>query len=236
MLVSSSRGRLVSRLQQWPNITKMLQDLEALLAAVEERVETTAARVEDRVQQVMEQIEDEAIDAAKMWNATVLVWVDVTERSAADIKTCLDVEEKSMAVVLDGLRADAKACVNDRLVDINNALKAVSDLAPEAVDVLNETEAQIELCLSKPTPTEQDVCLLAALPVEAVKEAGIVANAVRLSGVVIAKASALLPMGSLCAAKATAGRAADASVVVNTTVACIKNSLVPSTSESSLAQ
>lgn len=209
---------------KWLNATEILEAIETMLGIAEEKIGEVSDVVESAVESILEGIEGAALDAANKWNATVQEWVDKANAAGVDIQACLQ-EQQSLTDVIDGLRADAKDCVDSRINELRAALQKVKDLGPKGDAILEEAKTKVQACLDKNNPILTGMCLVATLPAVKVKAGGLMAEAVWESSVVATKAGAAVPLTALCTSKATAGRAAQASAIVDSTVSCIRSKL-----------
>ena len=209
---------------KWINATEILTEIEALLGILEEKIGEVSDEVESAVESILQGIEAVALNLAQKWSDEVQKWVDKANAADVDIQICLQ-QKPSLADVVDGLRADAKKCVDDRITDLRAALQNLKDLGPMGDAILEEAKTQIDICLDNSNPIAAGVCLVSTLPAIKVKAAALAAEAVWRSTVVSVKISAAIPLGALCTSKVTAGRAAQATAIVNATVDCIRSKL-----------
>ena len=123
------------------------------------------------------------------------------------------------------LEVDAKECLNEHMGDVTAAVQALKDLAPTAVAVIREDEAEVQECLAKDDVPAIGLCLMTVLPKVKVEEAKIAAEAVVMAAKAGGEAAALVPLAAVCTAEATAARSAQASVIIDQTVTCIRSAL-----------
>lgn len=211
--------------KKWPNASQVLEKLEELLGVVEDKISDVSDRVEATVEVVLDIVEQAALGAAGKWNETVQQWVDKANEAGVDVQACVQDEKLSLTAVSAALRSDAKACMADRLLQLDAAVENLRDVAPNARVVMDEARAEVARCRQQNNAVTVGVCLASIFPWLQVKAGAVVASAAWLASVAAVKAGAVVPLASLCASRATAGRAAEAAKIVDVSVTCIREKL-----------
>ncbi|KAE8744741.1 hypothetical protein FOCC_FOCC008649 [Frankliniella occidentalis] len=208
----------------WINVTAILEKIENALNTVEVKIAEVTAKVEDALQGVLQGIENAALNAAVKWNQTVVELAEKAEQAGVDIRDCIE-QEQPLSEVIEGLKNDTRTCVANQIDEVKKALGDVTDVGGLALDLLDRAKKQVAECSKAGNFIASGLCLAATTPALDVEAVGLVAEAVFRAGIAAVKAGALAPLTTLCDTKATAGRAAQATAIVDATAKCIQGKL-----------
>ncbi len=205
----------------WINVTAIIEKIEGALEAVQAKIEQTAGQVEEAIEGMLQGIENAALEAAAKWNQTVFELAEKAQALGIDVHDCIE-DQTPLAEVVEGLKDDARLCVASNLEPVKKALADLTAVGGEAMDLVARAKAQVVECTQKGNIMAVSACLAGSVPKLNVEAVGLVGQAALRAAIASAKAAALPPLTTLCTSKATAGRAAQASAIVDATAKCIE--------------